>query len=110
MIYYLDDVSRYLREDREVLRPGGKLVVVTSNQFVGWLGKYVGVFPSFKPYDIAKQSFYRKSVVKGLREECFKSVESRGAGILPWSKLKFLDRTYLNKLNFGLFYVVTGCK
>ena len=101
VLYYLHDANILLQEAFRVLKAGGKLIVVSSNQMYFKLGKQLGSLLGLVPKDINERTFYPGQIVRMLKQNRFKYVKVRGYGVIPFKGFRFLDRTFLEKMAIG---------
>lgn len=106
VLYYLVYPLDFLKNACRLLIPGGKLIVLSSNQLYYRLGRWLGVLLKLRPKDINKRTYYRGKIVSLLREAGFIDINWHSKGVLPVRGFEFLDRTLLNRL--GFIHVVTG--
>lgn len=117
MIYYLDHPDRFVTEAHRVLRPGGKLVLSTTNPTMAFLDRGRAVLRrlGFRRmfFDDGSPRFIPLPRVLGMLERAGFTVElTRHIVILPFASLdvlnRFLERTALRR--YGLFMVVVATK
>lgn len=106
VLYYLKYPGDFLENAYRLLIPGGKLIVLSSNQLYHKLGSWFGVLLKLRPKDINEKTYYRSKIVSFLRGAGFININCCSKGALPVRGFEFLDRTFLNR--FGFIHVVTG--
>ncbi len=107
-LYYLNDELSFLNKVINIIKPGGKLVIVSSNQLYYNLGKRLGVILKLIPKDINQKTYKMRDLIKFLNDAGFINIKGRGAGVIPFKGFEFLDRTMLKR--FGFIFVVTGTR
>lgn len=105
-LYYLKYPRDFLENAYHLLIPGGKLIVLSSNQLYYRLGRCLGVLLQLRPRDINERTYYRSKIVSLLGAAGFININWCSKGVLPVRGFEFLDRTFLNRI--GFIHVVTG--
>jgi 2-polyprenyl-3-methyl-5-hydroxy-6-metoxy-1,4-benzoquinol methylase len=117
MIYYLEHPQRFLAEVHRILRPGGRLVLSTTNATMTFLERgrtllrRLGFSRMF--FDDGAPKFIALDRLKEMLAECGFTIElTRGIVVLPFASLdwlnRLLERTFLAR--FGLFIVLVAQK
>ncbi len=117
MIYYLDNPDRFLAEAHRVLRPGGRLVLSTTNATMTFLDRgrtllrKLGFSRMF--FDDGSPSFIPLNRLSDLLVQAGFTLErTKGIIVLPFASLhwlnRLLERTILAR--FALFIVLSAKK
>lgn len=107
-LYYLKYPGVFLKDAYRLLIPGGKIIVLSSNQLYYNAGRWLGVLLKLRPKDINERAYYRGEIAGLLKASGFINIACYSKGVFPVRGFEFLDRTILNRL--GFIHVVTGFK
>jgi len=117
MIYYLNQPKRFIAEAFRVLRPGGRLILSTTNPLMTCVEKgrsllrKLGVRGMF--FDDGSPTFIRLRAIRDLLESNYFAIEHVGGIVpLPFAKLDMinciLERTPLWRIS--LFLIIVAVK
>lgn len=107
-LYYLDHPEHCVKEAFQKLKPGGKLIILFSNQLYNRLGRMFGPILGVAIKDAHERLFYPSEVLKMVKDEPFEKIYHEGFAVVPVKGMEFFD-FFLPKL-IGFDHLVTAYK
>jgi ubiquinone/menaquinone biosynthesis C-methylase UbiE len=108
-LYYLDSPTSCLLEAQRTLRPGGTIIVISSNPLFYRLGRTIGVWMRLTPRDINPRPHSAHELVSLLTESGFSTIEVLHYDPIPMRGFGFLNRVPLLR-KLGFLIIVVGRK
>jgi len=107
-LYYLDQPELLVREAFDKLKPGGKFIVVFSNQLYHIFGRTIGPILGWTIKDVHNHVFFPKEVINMFENAKFKQITHKGFAAVPFKGMEVFDKFVPSILCFD--HLVTGIK